>query len=252
MKIKSFLNFILVSLFALTTQTGKAQVFLNLETQAIWQTRNEFGIPGTTGTRVDTADFDNGPVFGYRAYAGFKWNNKHEIRALYAPLSVTSTVRFTTDVAFQESIFNTTSDTETFYKFNSYRLGYTYFFNNTGSWNWGLGFTAKIRDAEIRLTQGTTESSKTNVGFVPLLRFYGATFLGDETRLSLDVEGLGAPQGRAIDASLKLEHLLGYFGAGHSLWGFLGYRTVEGGADNDEVFNFAWFHFASVGFHADF
>jgi hypothetical protein len=26
-----------------------------------------------------------------------------------------------------------------------------------------------------------------------------------------------------------------------------GYRMVEGGADNDEVYTFAWFHYAVVG-----
>jgi hypothetical protein len=27
----------------------------------------------------------------------------------------------------------------------------------------------------------------------------------------------------------------------------IGYRTVEGGADNDEVYNFAWLHYAVAG-----
>jgi hypothetical protein len=27
----------------------------------------------------------------------------------------------------------------------------------------------------------------------------------------------------------------------------VGYRTVEGGADNDKVYSFAWFHYVVVG-----
>ena len=45
---------------------------------------------------------------------------------------------------------------------------YTGFFENP-SWAWDVGLTAKIRDAEISLTQGNTKSSYPNLGFVPLL-----------------------------------------------------------------------------------
>jgi hypothetical protein len=36
-----------------------------------------------------------------------------------------------------------------------------------------VGFTAKVRDAEISLTQETTSARKDDVGFVPLLHVAG-------------------------------------------------------------------------------
>ena len=231
---------------------SRAQFFSSIETNTVWQTRNEFRVPGTTGTRVDLSEIKSGPFWGYRVYAGKRWNERHEIRALYAPLSVRLDTALASPVNFQETSFSGGVATQAFYKFNSYRLGYTYFFESVGDWNFGLGFTAKIRDAEIRLTQGATTASKKNVGFVPLMRFQSLGNLGEHSKLRFDVDGLGAPQGRAIDATLRYEHYLGYFGAGHSLWGFLGYRTVEGGADNAVVYSFAWFHALAAGLYAEF
>ena len=53
---------------------------------------------------------------------------------------------------------------------------------------------------------------------------------------------LAAPQGRAEDvliaATYKFSDNLGIRA---------GYRILEGGADNDEVYNFALFHYASAG-----
>lgn len=50
------------------------------------------------------------------------------------------------------------------------------------------------------------------------------------------VDGLAAPQGRAFDLSIKSHY---------DLWDWcslgFGYRAIEGGVDNDEVYNFAWF-----------
>ncbi len=50
---------------------------------------------------------------------------------------------------------------------------------------------------------------------------------------------LAAPQGRAFDVALK-----GRYALGSRAELAAGYRTVEGGADNDEVYTFAWLHYA--------
>ncbi len=39
-------------------------------------------------------------------------------------------------------------------------------------WLLGVGFTAKIRDAEIRLTTDNVSDKKDDFGFVPLLNMY--------------------------------------------------------------------------------
>jgi len=54
--------------------------------------------------------------------------------------------------------------------------------------------------------------------------------------------GAGIPFG-AEDGSLKLSARIGQRS---SL--AIGYRTVEGGADVDEVYNFAWLHYAVISF----
>ena len=55
------------------------------------------------------------------------------------------------------------------------------------------------------------------------------------------LDALGGGPGRAIDLALKL----GYdFSRRWALT--FGYRTVEGGADVDDVYNFAWFNYAVV------
>ena len=94
----------------------------------------------------------------------------------------------------------------------------------------GLGFTAKIRDARIALSSPGISAEKSNVGFVPIINF--RLFWHSFERLGFLLEGdaLAAKQGRAIDvlfaASYKLSNQLGIKA---------GYRILEGGADNDEV-----------------
>ena len=104
-----------------------------------------------------------------------------------------------------------------------------------------MGLTAKIRDAKIKLAQSGTSSEKTDLGFVPLLHLRGAIRFLDTWRALIDLDALAGGPGRAEDLALKLE----YGFNGH--WAISGgYRTVEGGADVEEVYNFAWLHYAVV------
>ena len=85
------------------------------------------------------------------------------------------------------------------------------------------------------------------MGLVPLLNFQATKKINEATKFRFDFDGLAAPQGRAFDVALFLEReLLAHF----SLLG--GYRMVEGGADNDRVYNMAWFHFATIGLRGEF
>ena len=109
------------------------------------------------------------------------------------------------------------------------------------------GFTAKIRDAETSL-YGVEARRKTNTGFVPLLNAHAAWRPGDGALgVVVDIDALAAPQGRAEDVLLA------------GTWAFrdglelrAGYRMVEGGADNDEVYSFAWLHYIVVGLAMSF
>lgn len=128
------------------------------------------------------------------------------------------------------------------YKFNSYRLTYRYDIISKTRVVFGLGFTAKIRDARIRLSSSDLTAEKTNVGFVPIINFRLLWRMNEKIGLLLDGDALAAPQGRAEDVLIAAT-----FKVSKNFLIRAGYRILEGGADNNEVYNFALFHYASVG-----
>jgi len=212
----------------------------------VYQTRNDQRIPGNGGTQFDLSDFDQGPFEAFRLYVGKVINDRHEVRMLYAPLEIDIKATLPGTVLFNGQTFNAGA-ADAFYKFNSYRLTYAYHFKSDNEWQLALGGSAKIRDAEVRLGQNGIVSSKKNVGFVPLLNFQALRPLGEDWNFRFDFEGLAASQGRAFDIALLVEYKLQkHFSA------LAGYRMVEGGADNEEVFNFALFHYATFGLRGDF
>lgn len=225
---------------------AKSDSFLQLEGALVYQTRNDQRIPSNGGTQFDLSDFDQGPFEALRLYVGKIFNDRHEVRLLYAPLEIDITANLPGTVFFNGTTFNA-GTADAFYQFNSYRLTYAYHFEPTHTWQLALGGTAKIRDAEVRLSQNGIVSSKKNTGFVPLLNFQALRHLGDDWNFRFDFEGLAAPQGRAVDTALLFEYKLQkHFSV------LAGYRMVEGGADNDEVYNFAWLHYATIGLRGDY
>jgi hypothetical protein len=105
-----------------------------------------------------------------------------------------------------------------------------------------VGVTAKIRDAVTRLETSDAMAEKTNVGAVPLVNFLLERRLGRGVAVLVEGDALAAPQGRAEDifAGITID-------AGPRLSLKTGYRVLEGGADNDEVYTFSLFHFAVAG-----
>lgn len=225
-----------------------AKVQLTLEGGALWQSRNDQAVPGNGGTRFSLSDINSGPFASYRLYVGYQWSDKHQIRVLYAPLELSVSGSFDGNILFQNSTFRSNMETAAFYKFNSYRITYAYGLEDINGWKFALGFTAKVRDAEVRLTQGVISESKKNIGFVPLFHFNGKRSLGPGWLFRFDFDGLAAPQGRAFDIGAFLEKQI----SEKQIFAFLGYRTVEGGADNAEVYNFAWIHIGTLGFRLGF
>lgn len=214
---------------------------LELEGGAFWQSRNDVQIPNDeTGTRFSLVDVaGNGPWPAGRLYLTWNINARHSLRALAAPLFITETGVPATDIDFAGGEFTAGVPVEATYQFNSWRLGYRYRFHEGDRWTWWVGFTAKVRDAKIELRQGATSARKTDVGFVPLLHIEAQCRLSDNWRVVLDADALAGGPGRAEDASLKIYRDIG------ERWSVAaGYRTVEGGADVDEVYNFAWLHYA--------
>ena len=236
---------LLLILFAIGMfSQAHAQFSIDVESGLAIPGYNEVRIPNQTGTTFNfTDDFEaQGPVIPFRLRVGYTFQERNHIFALFAPLNISYQGAAPFDIAFQGANFGAGEAIDGFYKFNSYRLTYRRDIVSTDRWLIGLGFTAKIRDATVRLTSETGVSDrKDDIGFVPLLHIFTAYQLPGWT-LFLEGDGLAGGPGRAFDF---------FFGGKvpiHKNLDFkAGYRILEGGADIDEVYNFTLINFATVG-----
>lgn len=229
-----------------TTAFSSPQWFLDIEFGGAWNTSNNVQIPGDTGTRFSLTDtFEVGGKAIYRLRGGVTLGSRHTISVLGAPLQFKASGQSDVPIVFFEETFDAGSPLDALYRFNSWRLTYRYDFIRRDNWLVGAGFTAKIRDAEVRLSDGVRSSSKTDLGFVPLLNFRVEWRFNPRWTLLLHGDALASPggQGRAEDVFLGF-----LFKAGKRMKFKAGYRIVEGGANVPEVYNFALIHYAVVGF----
>ncbi|HXU65510.1 MAG TPA: hypothetical protein VN962_27605 [Polyangia bacterium] len=222
---------------------GWAAVESELEAGYVFVGRNDVRIPGNGGTPISLSDdlkTDPAPVF--RVRVGYRFLERHLITALYAPLQLNATGAVGHDVSFAGGTYPAGTPLLGVYRFDSYRLTYRYSFIRRAGLELAAGVTAKIRDAEVSL-YGAEAHTKTNTGFVPLVNVHVAWRPGEgRFGLLLDADALAAPQGRAEDVLLALT-----WAVRDELELRVGYRTLEGGADNDEVYNFAWLNYVVVG-----
>ena len=223
--------------------SSEAQLSIDVESGAVFSGYNDIRIPGDTGTDVSLKD-DLEPeteVF-YRVRLEYTLADRHTFSALYAPLTIQASGTSAVPIVFEGVEFPSGTALSADYTFNSYRLTYRYEFTPRGKLSYGIGFTAKIRDALIRIEGGGLESEKTNVGFVPLLNFSVRYEFNDRFVGVFEGDALAAPQGRAEDVFLGL-----LYRATDRVDIRAGYRIVEGGADNDEVYTFALLNYAALG-----
>lgn len=220
-----------------------AGVEAEIEASVVVASRNDTAIPGDVGTKISLVDdLSTSPAPAFRVRLGYRIAERHLITALYAPLQVNARGSVAKEVRFMGAVYPAGSPLLAVYRFNSYRLTYRYSFVRRANLDVAVGFTGKIRDAETSL-YGAFARRKTNVGFVPLLNAHLAWRpKNGPFGVVLDIDALAAPQGRAEDILLA------------ATWAFheglelrVGYRMVEGGADNDEVYSFAWLHYGVVG-----
>lgn len=210
-----------------------------LELGASWQHRNDVKINPDTGTYFEFDQYDPGPFFHYRTEAYYHFNERHALRAVYAPLEIEVTGTPDRNIQYDGQVFSANQPLTVNYQFNSYRLGYVYTVYNQSPQIFKVGITGKIRDAFIELRQGALQENYDNVGFVPLLYFAYQFQFHPVWHFYSDLDFAAAPQGRAIDLALKLRRQVR-----ENAFVGLGYRTLEGGADNDKVFTFSWFSYA--------
>jgi len=204
---------------------------------------NDVQIPRETGTRFSLVDDlkASNEVF-YRARIGYAFNDRHSLSVLVAPLRIDADGVLGREVFFEGVTFPAETRVDAIYRFDSYRLTYRYDFDRAGAFRAGIGFTAKIRDAEIVLEGDGLSSQKTNTGFVPLIHFRALWLLSSRFSLLADGDALAAPQGRAEDVALSMLYY-----PSHAVAIKAGYRILEGGADVDAVYNFALVHYVLAG-----
>jgi len=244
---KILFKLIVFGMLSSSSAFAKEKIWVQLESGAVWQQLNDVKITPNSGSLVEFDKFNKGPFFHYRLEAFYNIAERHSLRVVYAPLSLSVAKRIGESVNFNNQSYNSTDSLNIDYKFNSYRVGYLYRLLEGESSSFQLGLTIKVRDAEIKLSQNSVSSKYENVGIVPLLYLVYEWRFAPLWSVFSDVDFAAAPQGRAIDFSLKLRRELSEnFVAG------LGYRTLEGGADNDKVYSFSWFHYAVAELSAKF
>ena len=239
--------FIIKTLLILSIISGlteaKSQVFLDVESGVTFSGYNDVRIPGDQGTLFSLSEeLDASPKIFLRVRAGYTFGTRHNLSLLYAPLEIKSEGSISRDLTFEGVVFPASTPLEGTYKFNSYRLTYRYDIVERPKFEFGLGFTAKIRDAKIALYSAGDESVKTNVGFVPIINFHAEWKASDNLSFLLNGDALAAPQGRAEDVLVAIKYMVS-----EKIGIRAGYRILEGGADNDEVYNFALLNYAAAG-----
>ena len=244
MKIKGQIFYVFFAfLLLLLYSNGYAQLFADIETGLAFSGYNDVRIPGDTGTEFSLSkDLEADSGFFYRLRLGFQIGSRHTISVLYAPLSLNASGQVNKPIVFFEETFAANLPLEAVYRFNSYRLTYRFDFVKKDHLKLGIGLTAKIRDAAISVESSGQTSEKTNVGFVPLINFRLEWRFAERMTFLLDGDALAAPQGRAEDVLVALQYHIS-----EKIALRLGYRFVEGGADVDEVYNFAFINYISAG-----
>lgn len=209
---------------------------VSFEPNVSWQTRNDVRIPNNdTSTRFALDELGGkGAYLGGRLTLDVDLDGSNGLRIVAAPLRTQGTGQFDEPVNFQGTTFAAKTDTLARYRFDTYRIGWSRLMDTRDNLRWRLGATLLVRDAEIELQQGATRASDDNVGGVPLLHSALEMELGGPWLLAGDLDAAVASQGRAIDLSLGVRY------RANDAWDVsLGYRLLEGGADNDSVFTFA-------------
>ena len=215
-----------------------AQTFVNLESGALFTDVNDIR-NGTTGTLFSLKNDFQTPVSPFlRLRIGFLTDEKNHFSILYAPLKIVETGTLANDILFDGNNFKANMPIEAVYMFNSYRFTYNRRIISKDNFNFGLGLSAKIRDAGVSLKNSELFKENFNVGFAPLINLIANWDISQKMGVNFFGEGIAASKGRAIDISLS-----GRYTFSESLQGNFGYRLLEGGANGTERYNFIQLHF---------
>ena len=215
-----------------------AQTFVNLESGAFFTNINDIRY-GSNGTLFSLKNDFQTPVSPFlRLRIGFLTDEKNYFSILYAPLKIVETGTLANDILFDGNNFKANMPIEAVYMFNSYRFTYNRRIISKDNFNFGLGLSAKIRDAGVSLKNSELFKENFNVGFAPLINLIANWDISQKMGVNFFGEGIAASKGRAIDISLS-----GRYTFSESLQGNFGYRLLEGGANGTDRYNFIQLHF---------
>jgi len=234
-------------LFCLTPGLLSAQLKMSFETGAVSTGYNDVRVPNgsqNTGTLFSfTEDFDEGDaVIFFRGALSYMFADKHIIEVTAVPLTRDYTITTDRELMFAGNTFQGLDVTGS-YQFNTYRASYRYRLLARPKFTLDLGASLLVRDARIALSQGFIEADDTDLGYVPLVSFDMSYSPTPKLSVVLKGDALVGPVGRAEDVFAGFQYKV----YRDDLQIKAGYRIIEGGADVDQVYNFALFHFANVG-----
>jgi hypothetical protein len=216
---------------------------VDVESGVAFNGYNDVRIPGTTGTNLSLSEELEADGTGFiRVRLAWEIGERHRLSLLVAPLRIEASGSVGRDVDFNGVRFASGERLSSLYRFDSYRVTYRYSLHSSDRLRAGLGLTAKVRDASIRIEGGGQSSENTNTGFVPLVNFAVDWRISSKLGLIFEGDALAAPQGRAEDVLLAL-----YGCPVQNLRLRIGYRILEGGVDVDDVYNFTLIHYLAAG-----
>ncbi len=221
----------------------QAQWIVEAETGLVWSGYNDVRVPNSTGTMFSLSKELSTARSGFgRVRLSHIVGQRHRFSLLVAPLQLEATGSVATPISFAGSAFSAHSALIATYRFNSYRFTYRYSIDDAGRLRVAVGATAKVRDALIRLQAKGLRAETSNVGLVPLLSLRCTWQFAPRAVLLVDGDALAAPQGRAEDVLLALA-----YAPSPKVQLYAGYRLLEGGAEVEQVYNFALFHYLCLG-----
>ncbi len=224
-----------------------AQPFVNLESGACFTDMNDIR-NGNNGTLFSLKNDFQTPVIPFlRLRAGYLLNGKNHFSFLYAPVKIAETGTIPEDILFDGKNFKANIPIEVIYKFNSYRFTYNRRMIIKNNFKFGLGLSAKIRDAGVSLKNRELLSENFSIGFAPLINLIANWDISQKMGVDFFGEGIAATKGRAIDLSLS-----GRYSFSKNLQGNIGYRLLEGGANGTYRYNFIQLHFIFVSLNYSF
>jgi hypothetical protein len=227
----------------LVAAPSAAQEFtLDVELGGALPLYNDVAVPNDA-TRFSLVDgWVSRASFAPRIRLNAVFGQRHEVSALYAPLTSKSHGDTGGFIEFAGDTFDGRRFLDARYRFDSYRLAYRYRLINREDALLSIGASAKVRSATIELSQDGRSAEKTDLGVVPLISLQAEYWFSPAASVVFDGDGLVGPQGRAADVFTGLQ-----FVARDNMNIRLGARLLEGGADVDEVYSFAAFIYGVVG-----